>query len=163
MRAAAVPAPYKPSDLIWKFIPDCLHPARAQAACQGVDRHVSKPPTFTARWRRSANRVVKGPSPKGTATARLRRFRTFGCARITKSDRPLRATPDSIGGWSGRPGSCRSLWVFTSSRQFGEQRLRLFQIGRIEALGEPAVDRCEEITGFGPPALLAPQPGEAGH
>src|SRR4029077_20259784 len=54
-----------------------LHPARAQAACQGADRHLSKPPTFTARWRRSANRVVKGPSPKGTATARLRRFQPF--------------------------------------------------------------------------------------
>src|SRR5437870_4720523 len=42
------------------------------------ETHLSKPPTFTARWRRSANRVVKGPSPKGTATARLRRFRPFG-------------------------------------------------------------------------------------
>ena len=89
-----------------------------------------------------------------------RRFRPFGCARITKSDRPLRAIPDSIGGWSGRPGSCRSLWVFTSSRQFVEQRLCLFQIGGVEALGEPAVDRGEEIAGFGAPALLAPQPGE---
>ena len=58
----------------------------AQAACQGVDRHPSKPPTFTARWRRSANRVVKRPSPKGTATARLRRFRTFPlCYRTGRS------------------------------------------------------------------------------
>ena len=30
--------------------PRALAPARAQAACQGVDRHLSKPPTFTARW-----------------------------------------------------------------------------------------------------------------
>src|ERR1700732_213448 len=61
--------------------PRALAPARTQAACQGVDRHLSKPPTFTARWRRSANRVVKGPSPKGTATARLRRIRPFAGPR----------------------------------------------------------------------------------
>ena len=99
----------------------CLRTARAQAACQGVDRQLSKPLACTAhQWRKSANRMVKGPSPERRATARLRRFRPFGWARITKSDRPLRATPDSFGGWSGRPGSCRSLWVFTSSRQFVE-------------------------------------------
>ena len=40
--------------------------------------------------------------------------------------------------------------------QFVEQRLRLFQIGGVEALGEPAVDRGEEVAGFGAPALLAP-------
>ena len=44
----------------------------------------------------------------------------------------------------------------TRSRQLVEQRLCLFQIGGIEALGEPAVDRCEQIARFGPPALLAP-------
>src|SRR5439155_13444447 len=43
-----------------------------------------------------------------------------------------------------------------------EQRLRLFQIGGVEAIGKPAVNRREEIARFGPPALLAPQPGEAG-
>ena len=47
------------------------------------------------------------------------------------------------------------------SRQFAEQRLRLFQIGGIEALGEPIIDGGEEVASFGPPALLAPQPGEA--
>ena len=35
-----------------------------------------------------------------------------------------------------------------------------FQIGGIEALGEPAVDGSEEIGGFSPPTLLAPQPGQ---
>jgi len=77
----------------------CLHPARAQAACQGVDRHLSKPPTFTARWRRSANRVVKGPSPKGTATARLRRFQTFLPSSRNKEVRPF---PDFRPGVSNR-------------------------------------------------------------
>jgi hypothetical protein len=77
----------------------CLHPARAQAACQGVDRHLSKLPTFTARWRRSANRVVKGPSPKGTATARLRRFQTFLPSSRNKEVRPF---PDFRPGVSNR-------------------------------------------------------------
>ena len=49
----------------------------------------------------------------------------------------------------------------TGSRQFVEQRLRLFQIGRVEAFGEPAVDRREKVAGFGVAALVAAEPGEA--
>jgi hypothetical protein len=48
----------------------------------------------------------------------------------------------------------------TSSRQRGEQCPGLLQNGRIEALSEPAVGRCEEITGGIALALLTPQPGE---
>jgi hypothetical protein len=51
--------------------------------------------------------------------------------------------------------------ISADSRQFVEQRLRLFQIGGVEPLGEPAVNRREEIAGFGAPARLAPHPGEA--
>ena len=47
------------------------------------------------------------------------------------------------------------------SRQLIEQPRRFFQIGSIEALGEPAIDRCQQITCLRPPALLAPQPSEA--
>ena len=43
---------------------------------------------FTARWRRSANRVVKRPSPKGTATARLRRKRLFPGTQSNERVRP---------------------------------------------------------------------------
>ena len=49
----------------------------------------------------------------------------------------------------------------TDSGQFVEQRLRLFQIGGVEAFVEPAVNRSDEIASFDAPALLAPQPGEA--
>jgi hypothetical protein len=35
----------------------------------------------------------------------------------------------------------------------------LLQDWRVEALGEPAVDRREEITGFGALALIAPESG----
>src|SRR6202048_12590 len=48
----------------------------------------------------------------------------------------------------------------SSSRQLVEQRLCLFQVGGVEAFGEPAVDRPEEVAGFGAPALLAPEAGE---
>jgi hypothetical protein len=48
----------------------------------------------------------------------------------------------------------------TVSRQFAEQRLCVLQIGGVEAFGEPAVDRREKVAGFGPSALLAPEPGE---
>src|SRR5947207_25290 len=48
----------------------------------------------------------------------------------------------------------------TGSCQFVEQRLRLSQIGCGETFGEPAVDRREEIAGFGAAALVTAQPGE---
>jgi hypothetical protein len=47
------------------------------------------------------------------------------------------------------------------SRQLVEQRLRLFQVGCVEAFGEPAVDRREKIAAFGVAALVAAKPGEA--
>ena len=47
------------------------------------------------------------------------------------------------------------------SRQLVEQLLRSFQIGRVEALGEPAVDRGEEVAGLTPAALIAAEPSEA--
>src|SRR6516162_2300425 len=47
------------------------------------------------------------------------------------------------------------------SPQLVQQRLRLLQIGSVEAFGEPAVDRSEEVAGFGAAALIAAQPGEA--
>ena len=37
----------------------------------------------------------------------------------------------------------------SSSRQLVEQRFRLFQVGGVEALGEPGVDRGEQVAGFG--------------
>src|SRR6266566_3390821 len=49
----------------------------------------------------------------------------------------------------------------TRLRQLIEQHLRFFEIRRVEAFGEPAVDRREKVAGFGAPALLAPQPREA--
>jgi hypothetical protein len=48
-----------------------------------------------------------------------------------------------------------------SLRQLIEQRLCFVEIGGVEALGEPAVDRREKVAGFGVAALVAAQPGEA--
>ena len=42
-----------------------------------------------------------------------------------------------------------------------EQRLGLFQVGRIEPLLEPAIDGCEECTGLVAPALIAPEASKA--
>ena len=42
-----------------------------------------------------------------------------------------------------------------------EERLRLFQVWRVEALGEPRIDGREEVMGLLPLALIAPKPGEA--
>src|ERR1700720_253837 len=51
-----------------------------------------------------------------------------------------------------------SVWLLVERIQ---QRLRLSQIGRVEAFGEPAVDWREKVAGFGVTALVAPEPGEA--
>jgi hypothetical protein len=40
--------------------------------------------------------------------------------------------------------------------QFIEQRLGLVEVSRLEALGEPAVDRGEEVVRLGTPVLLGP-------
>ena len=48
-----------------------------------------------------------------------------------------------------------------SSDQLIEQRLRLFQIERIEPFGEPAVDRSKKIAGLIPLTLIAPEPRHA--
>jgi hypothetical protein len=49
----------------------------------------------------------------------------------------------------------------TFSGEFREQRFGLFEVGGVEAFGEPAVDRRQEIMGLGEFALVSPQPGEA--
>src|SRR4051794_2984428 len=48
----------------------------------------------------------------------------------------------------------------TSRCQRVEQRLGPFQNGRVEALCEPAVDRCQKIAGGIALALLAPESGK---
>ena len=48
------------------------------------------------------------------------------------------------------------------SPQLIQERLRLFQIGRVETFGEPGVDRREQIAGFVALALVQPQAGERG-
>ena len=43
------------------------------------------------------------------------------------------------------------------SRQLFQQHLRLLEVHRLKALGEPAIDRRQEVTGCGVLALLLPQ------
>src|SRR5215469_14062555 len=46
-------------------------------------------------------------------------------------------------------------------RQLGEERFRVLQIGGVEPLSEPAVNRRQQFKGLGAVALVAPEPGEA--
>ena len=55
------------------FVAPRLLPACSQPARHGVGRELNKPPVGNARCRRSANRIVKGPSTKRPPMARLRR------------------------------------------------------------------------------------------
>ena len=47
------------------------------------------------------------------------------------------------------------------SFQIVEQGPCFLQVGGVEALGEPAVEGCQQVARLAPAALLAPQPGEA--
>src|SRR5262249_54105823 len=51
--------------------------------------------------------------------------------------------------------------VSTDLCQLSQKRLRLLQDRRPEALGEPAINRREQVAGFGAFSLVAPEPGEA--
>src|SRR5215831_9552475 len=62
-----------------------------------------------------------------------------------------------------RPALLGSKGVFTgvALRQRVQQRLGLLQVSGVKALGEPAVNRCQQRAGFGLLALLLPQATEA--
>src|SRR5499427_8006824 len=47
------------------------------------------------------------------------------------------------------------------SPQLLQQCLRLLEVGRVKPLGEPAVDRCQQLVGFCALALLLPQASQA--
>src|SRR5215472_7151563 len=111
-----------------------------------------------------ASPSTSGHPPEYAPMTQMRRFRTFPPLLPDGKVRPsrdIRAAPAD--GRTGQKAVVRArppAMLTTGSRQFVEQCLCLFQVGRIEPLGEPAVDGSEEIAGFGSPALLAPQPGE---
>src|SRR5580704_14306216 len=51
--------------------------------------------------------------------------------------------------------------IYERSGELVQQCLRIFQIGRVEALREPEVDRSEQVAGFGVATLVAAEAGEA--
>jgi hypothetical protein len=78
---------------------------------------------------------------------------------------PLRAQSDAVDAqremrrwarsWPSRPQA-------PALRQLVEKRLRLLQVERVEALGEPAVGRSEKFSGLIPFSLVAPEPRHSG-
>src|SRR6516164_9389325 len=71
---------------------------------------------------------------------------------IEARDSTLIAIPGHASGSSGRPGSSHSrrisAMLTTGSSQLIEKRLCVFEIARVEAFGEPAVDGGEEVARF---------------
>jgi hypothetical protein len=56
--------------------------------------------------------------------------------------------------------ACAVSSIFPSSKCI-KQRFSLLQVGGVEALGEPAIDRREQVVGFSALALLLPQAHQA--
>src|SRR5439155_23725511 len=63
----------------------------------------------------------------------------------------------SGGGARGAERRAHLAWLAEAA----EQRLRGLELGGVEALGEPPVDRGQELTRRAGATLLMPQPGEA--
>ena len=123
-------------------------------------RHFDQfPPTRLSVGYRIGQRTFAAPSPIGCRAP----FPAVAVTTANSCSRPLGGTfmTTSADGWGDEKRTLTSSMISAGSRQFVEQRLCLFEIGRVEAFGEPAVDRREEIAGFGAPALVAPEPGEA--
>ena len=97
-----------------------------------------------------ARRAVSGHSPNSNGTARLDPQETY---LAIPPDRRVEQKAVIRVRLLGMPTA--------RSRQPIEQLLRFLQVGRIEALGEPVVNRRQQIARFGAPASFAPQPGEA--
>src|SRR5215831_2288167 len=62
---------------------------------------------------------------------------------------------------SGAPGMAGTRGVLRLSPQLFQQRLGLLQVSGVEALGEPAIDRGQQLAGLGTLALLLPEATQA--
>jgi hypothetical protein len=72
--------------------------------------------------------------------------------------------PTPVDGRAGQGADIRSgsrHLPVAGSRQCVEQRLCLFEIGGVEAFGEPAVYGGEKVARFAVAALVSAEPGEA--
>jgi hypothetical protein len=103
-----------------------------------------------------------GP-PSSTATGRTSAIRPPARYRLSATLKS-HSWPTPVDGRAGQGADIRAGFrhmPVAGSRQCIEQRPCVFEIGRLEAFGEPAVDRCEEVAGFGVAALVAAESGEA--
>ena len=75
------------------------------------------------------------------------------CANVPDTDRMFWDVPQPD---VYRQRGCQGRMNSQLRIQFIEQGLCFFQIGCIEAFGEPAINGREEVNCFGPPALFAP-------
>src|SRR5947199_341775 len=104
-----------------------VHPYTSEAFLAALERarRIRRDPSGLA-WSPTAwRRTSRGTGPRRSTTASTRRWSA--------------SAPGSVPCPARSPGSPRSL------PELLQQRLRLAQIARVEALGEPAVDRSEQV------------------
>src|SRR5208337_1780373 len=104
-----------------------------------------------ARCRRGTPNARSGPArpTRGSGLDRLRDDRVL--PELLSLGRQVATVPEQSSRRRRPSSRCK----------LAEQRLRLFQVERVEALGEPAVDGRKKIMSFSAPALIAPEPREA--
>ncbi len=112
----------------------------ARAVWPGPPRRVSRRPWGDRARRGVAARHSREPAPVG----------------------PHDAAPAPDDGRAAPPLAGRAARSNAMRAPPREQRLRGLEIRRFEALGEPTVDRCQELTRRVGPPLVMPQPSEAG-
>src|SRR5689334_14837711 len=95
----------------------------------------------------------------------MRRFRPFAAPRRNcnaSRSRDISWAPTAS--WSCRRNGHPHQTAYgpaAGSGQSVEQHFRFFQVGGVEALGKPAVNRREQLARLAPPALLVQEPDEA--
>ena len=144
-------------DLLAPFQPDTAEfDLFANKPRFGELHHRNEPQEFCRR---------KADSQSGAAVRLARPFDRPLDARPTARPRPPERSLRHLSRREHRQTAVRPFVSFPSNlsrRQLIEQRLRLFQIERVEAFSEPAVDRSEKLASLLPLALIAPEPGDAG-
>ena len=92
---------------------------------------------------------------------------TLPCRHVRIGSNPAQIGPARLGTLQRQQQSWRrddrrsgqEVTLLAGSCQLVEQRLGVLQVGGVEALGEPAVDRREQVVSLSTSALVAPEAG----
>ena len=130
------------------------HPLSSTSARRG-----GRPDATTSCASGCSSSIPRGPGHTGSS-------RRGNSGRGEPASRGASWRRERLAGRAGRTWRKRKRtrvkppWILPSGQR-SEERLGLLEVGGVKALGEPAIDRCQQRAGVGLLALLLPQPSQA--